>query len=385
MSYSTIVLTAGISVLNPRNHFGQRFREAESPLTFPLGQQNPEARDAAVSGSDLLKTSLRFAPPPRQEPDPRCYSAEYSVLYQLMREGRLSSGAVVHLIHTPSFAGRLAVELQMDGLERFLGVHPQQHELPVPFDPAIPGGLALASGAFIGLVSHLLEGHDPSRTAFAPIGGDKVMAALGHVAASFHGFPSLYLHEDSQRIQEISPAPVAIDAAMRATVAPVARRVGNGAEWRSLTPTEQGVIVEQPAFFTRAEDLVGLNELGQYLRLAEFPILLSKEAAAEMEAATSIISRQLGQLRTQAVTNPDYRGINHDLVSAPGRHHPWRLAQMGDAIRIAWQMTPDAIIIGKIWRDHDTYNREAACFIQTSLPTDNSHIVALPWISCSPF
>lgn len=283
----------------------------------------------------------------------------------------------MHLIQTPTFGGRLAVQLQAPLLEARLGVQVHPVELSVPFDPSRPGGLALASGAFIGTVSRLLRDADRNSTAFAPIGGYKVMVALGHTAASFHGFPSLYLHEDSQVLQEIAPAPLTIPAEVRSLLEPLAIKVGNGAGWAQLSDADRKLIEAHPSFFTRVDDLVELNELGQFLRLDSLPLLLSLEAHAEFEREPVILRSQIFQLAEIAVTNPDHPGINHDLRSNSGRNHPWRLARMGRGIRIAWQITGDRLLIGYIWRDHDTYNEEAAKWVTTPLPASTSGYIPI--------
>jgi hypothetical protein len=368
MPYSTLIITAGISTLASRNLIGAHMRQQDSPIQFPLGQQNPVAKNEESDENTLIKNSVAYFHAPSDTPDPFTVSAEYSVLYQLQKNGQLSNGALVHLIHTPTLGGRLSVQLQKPLLEKFLGVQVHIHELDVPFDPSITGGLALASGAFMGTISRLLRGIDPHSTAFAPIGGYKVMVALGHTAASFHGFHSLYLHEDSQVLQQIAPAPITLDSDKRALIARIALRVGNGAEWLALGAEEKKIIEQHPAFFARIDDLVELNELGQFLKLDARAILLEPEAEKERRTNGVMIGKQIRQIATLASSDPDHPGINHDLVRAPGKSHPWRLAQMGEGIRIAWQITPSEILIGKIWRDHDTYDREAAKWIMTPLP-----------------
>ena len=381
MPYSTLIITAGISALAPRNEIGSRLRGKPSPLIFTPGKQNPEATDPDLSRDQLFQTCDEFLNQDRtqnpREFNPEEISAEFSVLHKLRQENRLAQGALVHLIHTASLAGQLAVQFLRPILEERLDVQVHLHELSVPFDPSQSGGLALASGAFIGTVSRLLREQDPHTTAFAPIGGYKVMVALGHTAASFHGFSSLYLHEDDQVLQEIAPAPITITPERHTAIAATALHVGNGAEWQNLESSDRQIIESHPAFFTRVDDLVELNELGQFLRLDNLPVLLSPEAQNERNAQPSLIEKQLRQLAAQAATNPDHPGINHDMTRASGRSHPWRIAKMGDGNRIAWQITPSAILIGKIWRDHDTYEKEAHTFIQSSLPKTQSQFISL--------
>jgi len=357
MPYSSLIITAGISALAPRNSIGKALRRQNAPVVFPPGKQNPEPLDTDLSTGDVERQCLaHLAACPPEPFDPGAVSAEFSLLHQLERAGRLARGALVFLVHTPTLGGRLAVALQKPFLEE------------VPFDPSQPGGLALASGAFIGTISALLKNAGPRSTAFAPIGGYKVMVALGHTAASFHGFPSLYLHEDSQVLQEIAPAPVTIPPATRELLEPVARRVGNGEVWDKLSRDEQQTIQAHPSFFSRVDDLVELNELGQFLRLDSLPILLSPTAYSEYQKAPGIVGGQVRQIATQAATNPEHVGINHDLTTNKGRHHPWRLARMGEGIRIGWQLTSEALLIGRIWRDHAQYVDEAPRWVTTPLP-----------------
>lgn len=379
MPYSSLILTAGISAFTPRNALGKRFREPGSPLTFPPGKQNPEPANPSWASDKLSAACAEWAGTLLNHASVLAdseISAEYSMLHAINTHGKgLSHGALVHLVHTPTLAGRLAVELQSAILESRLRVQCHPVELTVPFDPAQPGGLALSSGAFIGQVSSLLAHSDSYTTAFAPIGGYKSMVALGHVAASFHGFPSLYLHEDSQTLQEIAPAPIGIAKEVRLQAGGVARKVGNGAEWKSLTRAEQECIDQHPAFFRRLEDLVELNELGHFLRLDSMPIWLDPAAEEERKADASVIDSQIRQIATLATADPAQPRLNHSLVSAKGRSHPWRLAQMGNGIRIAWQLTEDALLIGKIWRDHDEYEKTASVWIQRPLPHSTKDMI----------
>jgi len=368
MPFSTIVLTAGISAFAQRNILGARFRQSASPLAFPPGKQNPEPADALLPTELLEKSCLTFLQESDEVSDPAAVSAEFSVLHQLKSSGQLGTGAVVHLIHTPTFGGRLAAKLLLPLLQKHLDVQGHAHELTVPFDPSIPGGLALASGAFIGTVSRLLTGQDPRSTAFAPIGGYKVMVALGHTAASFHGFPSLYLHEDSQVLQQIAPAPISIAEEIRQRIASTSLRVGNGAEWKLLEPADQQIIASHPAFFTHVDDLVELNELGQFLRLNDIPIHLSQEAATALRKEHNLLFKQILQIRDLAISDLNYPGINHDWTSVPGLAHPWRIARMGDFKRFAWQMIEGKLFIYKIWRTHPAYDQEAAVAITTKFP-----------------
>lgn len=370
MPYSTLILTAGISALGFRNVFGARLREEDSPITFPRGQQNPIAVDMSLSAEDLYLQCLEFiGETDLADLDVKMVSAEFSMFHAVSEsKNKLTPSAQIFLLHTPTIGGRLAVHVQKDVIERFFQVHVHPVELSVPFDPAIPGGLSLAAGAFIGQVSQLLKGHSVEQTAFAPIGGYKSMVALGYVAASFYGFPSLYLHEDSQVLQQIAPAPVSITPETRRSIAPLARRIGNGAEWSALSEGEKRLVSQEPAYFTRVDDLIELNELGQYLRLSDLPIRLSPSAQDEFTHDSRVIGQQLRQIRDLASANPDYPGINHDLISAPNRIRPWRLAQMGKGCRVAWQITDDALLVYKVWRDHAQYEREAPQAIQEPIP-----------------
>ncbi|WP_075089046.1 hypothetical protein [Verrucomicrobium spinosum] len=233
MPFSTLVLTAGISALAPRNYFGKLFRKEDSPIKFDNGQQNPVPKDPTLSEEAVFNSCLTWAAhqtSQAQQLPPEEISAEFSILYAIAKQrNALAQGALVHLIHTPTLGGRLSATIQETALETQLGVQVHRQELSVPFDPTQRGGLAMASGAFIGQISRLLRDGHPDTTAFAPIGGYKSMVALGHIAASFHGLPSLYLHEDSQVLQEIAPAPVHFSEDDRATISSTARKIGNGA------------------------------------------------------------------------------------------------------------------------------------------------------------
>ena len=297
-------------------------------------------------------------------------SAEYSVLHELKKKGRLTANGVVHLIHTPSFGGRLAVATQSAIIEREIGFQVVPRELPVPFDPSIPGGLSLASGAFIGMLSDLFRHNTPNETAFAPIGSYKVMVALGQTAASFHGFSSLYIHEDSQVIQEIAPIPILLPPSEREKIASTARKVGSASELSTLPQDNQAIIRQYPSFFIIDDGVVALNELGQFLRLDETPILLLPQANETLLRNPNLLTGQILQIKNLAMQNPAHPGINHDLVTTRGRNHPWRLAQMANGIRIAWQLHEQSLLIGRIWTNHGQYEAEAPSFITSALNTN---------------
>lgn len=368
MPYTTIIATAGISALTSRNVLGTALRHPDSPVGFTPGKQNPEPKESGLDDEQVILECLDFldAQPTETPPGNKEISAEFSIFAKLREAGLLADRINIHLIHTPSLGGRLAIEAQTRFWEDN-GAHVFAEELSVPFDPAAPGGLALASGAFMGKVSQLLSRHTPHDTVFAPIGGYKVLVTLGHTAASFHGFSSLYLHEDSQVLQTLAPAPVALP--QDSELLDFSRHLGNQAtEINSLSQTQLTCLERHPGFFTQIDGLVELNELGQFLRLNEIPILLSPQAAAELAKETRLLKSQLHQIRDLACQNPEHPGINHDFRSTSGRAHPWRLARMGVGHRFAWQIHENQILIQTIWRDHDLYEREAGQNIAQPLP-----------------
>lgn len=157
MPFSTLVLTAGISALAPRNYFGKLFRKEDSPIKFDNGQQNPVPKDPTLSEEAVFNSCLTWAAhqtSQAQQLPPEEISAEFSILYAIAKQrNALAQGALVHLIHTPTLGGRLSATIQETALETQLGVQVHRQELSVPFDPTQRGGLAMASGAFIGQIS----------------------------------------------------------------------------------------------------------------------------------------------------------------------------------------------------------------------------------------
>lgn len=367
MPFQTLIATAGISALAPRNYIGKILRTPDSPVHFPDFSQNPIPKEPETDADTITLHCLEHVQKhlDLSEIDPALISAEFSVFTKLRDSGDLAESPRIELIHTPTLGGRLAIELQQAiWQQKGATIHPA--ELTIPFDPSQHGGLALASGAFMGTVSRLLRHHTTHTAAFAPIGGYKVMVSLGHAAASYHGFHSLYLHEDSQVLQTLTPLPVSLprDPAL----ASLALKINDGHEISTLTTAEQTTLEKHPAFFRKIENLVELNELGQFLRLHQFPVHLSQQAAEALRKNTKNLTNQLHQIRDHAAQNPDHPGINHDLTTNHGRNHPWRLAKMGEGIRIKWQIANNTIIVGHIWRDHDTYNKEAPTSVTLPLP-----------------
>lgn len=342
--FQHIVITAGISVLNENNVFGRR----DAPP--------PSAAAAAA--------------------DPKKVSAEYSVLWALRKEGRLAPKPVLTLFYTDTPEGRRAFGI----LEKVLTQEFSAAVNGIPvrdFDVTDRRKLKASVADFLrdlGAKLHELRVAGLPG-AFAPLGGYKVMTSFGYIAGSFYGFPSLYLHEQGQVLQEIPAVPLGIDQAfLEAHVLFLRRLKLEGiVEWRSLSKNEQAAVEAHPYFFERAEDLLELNAFGQFLlgqeRYAPLFgtwILLSDRARRSLQGYWSEREWLLKQLRTLAEkvhVNPQAPELNHErgksFTMFDGlrlRYALWKGPERDDIqLRAAWryEKAADVLYVNEIWGAHD--------------------------------
>jgi putative CRISPR-associated protein (TIGR02619 family) len=370
-AYYNVVLTSGISLLSPQNVFGKLATtrtdfERSGPTTF-----------APTSGSSedvilerWVKDTVAAVP---QVEDPMRVSAEYSLLHALRQEQRLGPAPTVSVIHTDSFAGRLAAFALKPRLERDFSARVELRQIPslnVEDRVRLRRGLA----EFMTIVARALEaGGDPRTTCFASIGGYKVMTTLGYLAGTYLGYPSAYLHEDNQILHEIPYVPIQIDPEVLRARAPLMRRVGRCAETSSLSAEERERVAREPYLFEMDEDMVAVSAFGQFLmqradlqhlfgtRLLASPeverMLEDRARRREVFAAVERMLRALehptekrnvGLLRHEA--NLGVEGASFSVFKSPDR-----------AVRLAYRYDAesDTVRLGWVWMEHDAYEREA--------------------------
>lgn len=375
MTFHTIILTTGISSLNGRNLAGAALRRIGSPVSFPEGAFQPDLSMISPTEEDeFLQEVEGFLTEALsgQVVDPARSSAECSVLASLQKEGRLGEASIAVLVHLPTLKDRLAATC-VSSMLGLMGIEAVREEVTVPFDPAAEGGLAFASGAFLHRIAGLLRSYPPQTTAFAPIGGYKVMVSLGYLAASIEGYSCLYQHEDSRVLQKISPVPLALETEeVQATLGPLARKIGSAAAWDELPHEERQIIKSYPNFFSREGDLVGLNEFGHYLRLNALPVRISSQVKDQFGRYPELAKRHLCQVRDLVAQNPAHRSLNKRFKQGRQTQYRWRLAALGDGHRMAWQLRDDELLVHHLFMNHDGYDgADTASVLEQALPAEN--------------
>ena len=378
MPYHHIVITAGISLFSPANIF-RKWHDAELDL-FAFERTNPiapkgEDADAlleqwrsACAAADLIGMAADA---------PKNVSAEFSLLHALRVGNQLGDAPRVVLIHTSSLGGRAAAAL----LERLIADHFDARVTARAVDDINPDDrvrLRRSLGGFMQVVAKSLEGHDPFSTCFAPMGGYKIMTSLGYLAGAYRGFPTAYLHEDSQVLQEIPAVPIRIDPEELRGSAPILRRLRTSGllEWKGLSETERDIVRRHPYLFDRVDDLVAVNVFGEFLMnqpenagLFACRVFFSPEAekAARDRRHRDFVFQQIRELiKKLDLPDGNWGELRHDLDFSSLAKNPrfflYKGARNGDlTFSAAYSHDREAgeIRLNRIWTDKNQYMRRA--------------------------
>jgi hypothetical protein len=184
--FHRVVITTGISAFTSNNNaFATAAREAgvftmKGIAGFDLGALT-EVEAMEQWRSWVAQQDVSAAPLDR-------ISAECSLLHQLHTNKRLSDSPHVALVYSDTFGGEAAARLVARVVEeRFSAAVSLRRSRDLAIEDARK--LAISLGDFMAVVSEELEKGEVSSTCFAPIGGFKVMTALGYVVGCARGFP----------------------------------------------------------------------------------------------------------------------------------------------------------------------------------------------------
>lgn len=355
----TLIATAGVSVFSGRN-LGRTWSvtHAEGLLTFedrsPVPQLTP--------GVEVEQVLERWRSTRPTVEDERRISAEYSALHAL----DLADGARVVLLHSDTVAGALAAHLVADLIAERTTCHVQLISI-TDLDPDRPRGVRAAIADFVRKLSDALIQGEPRTTAFAPIGGFKVMTALGYLVGAYHGYPSVYLHEGKQLVHRVPPVRIRVDEDELRPVADLVRRARTGVEVTDAA--EQRAIDDLPWLFERDGDIVYLNAFGELLRVDEryLPILGARVWIAERRAIRdheAMFRREVRDLLKELARPHEHRGtLSH---GESFQHHGtafkvYRGARNGTVTftaAYAYDEAKERLDIRKVWFDHDRYERD---------------------------
>jgi putative CRISPR-associated protein (TIGR02619 family) len=378
MLYHHIVITAGISLFSGMNIFRQ-WHDAEIGL-FEFDRTNPLAPQGKDAGTLLesWKAACVAADLSGMAGDaPKNVSAEFSLLHALQAENQLGDKPQVVLIHTASLGGRAAAAL----LERLIADHFAARVATRPVDDLDPNDrlkLRRSLGGFMQAVAESLEGHHPLSTCFAPMGGYKIMTSLGYLAGAYRGFPTAYLHEDGQVLQEIPAVPIRIDAEEVRASAPLLRRLRASGilEWAKISEGDREMVGRHPYLFDRVDNLLVINAFGEFLmkqpehaHLFACRVFLSQEAerAVRDRRHRGFIFQQIRELIKKLDFPERYWGeLRHDLDFSSLRNNPrfflFKGARNGNlTFSAGYRHDSDngALRLNRIWTDHNEYERKA--------------------------
>ncbi|MFP4350385.1 MAG: hypothetical protein ACLFQY_18995, partial [Desulfococcaceae bacterium] len=257
---------------------------------------------------------------------PKKVSAEYSLLHALQKAKRLGDSPRVVFIHTDSFGGRAAVTVLAPLCRADFNAHVTCKEV-ADIDPSDRERMQRSLGGYMQIVAASLEEGDAGFTCFAPLGGYKVMTALGYVAGAYRGFPTLYIHEDNQGLHEIPPVPVRVDMDALSEAAPLMRRLRNTGdkEWAELSKAEQNQVEQNEYFFERVDTLVGINAFGRFVMdrpenqaLFGPRVQVSSEVEKFLQQGKQVawFGRHIRELLRKLITDPvAFRNeLGHDAV-----------------------------------------------------------------------
>lgn len=372
MPIHRVVVTSGTSALTGRNKFVAWAQE--TGLVRVEGPNASCAVDDSEAALDRFRKALGHLP----EVSPTelaSVSAECAIVQALRDEKRLADEPEVAIVCSHTFAGQAAAELVKRVLERTLKARVKLRRT-ADLDVESRGAFVRSLGRMMVDVHEELRCGEPTSTCFAPIGGYKVMTALGYVAGSIGNYPMAYIHERTRILHVVPPIPVRLDREVARKHALLFRSLARprGPRQRSdLTQEERAVVDEQPFFFEQTEDLVELSVFGVFALEQVDPaalqtrVLLVPEAHEMLNQAhvSSLIEKDLRSLVRKLQDPERHRGVlQHevDFGIRNGRVSLYKGASgAAGMFRCVYRYDPseDTVYVFRIWLNHAAYEREA--------------------------
>jgi len=380
MSYGLInrvVLTSGTSALTARNLLVEW-----ASATGLIKVEGPRVCcptddvDAAVSS---FKSALANTLPTVEAAQLKQVSAECAVLHALYREKRLAVRPLVSIIHSDTFGGELAALLVKRVLEQTLDATVtlcRSADLDVDDRKAFVESL----GLFMSKVHAELEKGEPDTTCFAPLGGYKVMTALGYVAGSVAGYPMAYTHERTEMLHFVPPIPMQLDASIIERHGVFLKRVRHGCEVAALTHEEQKVLRDHAFLFEQTGGYAGLSAFGVFWLDRTDPtalamrVLLTEDALRTLECGDrAYAAKELRMLSSRLRDPARFTASLHHQTAFPNGTLPLYKGSSGNAgvfrATYRYEQATDTLRIFHLWLDHDAYEREAKLRVRET-PSD---------------
>ncbi|ALA70698.1 CRISPR-associated protein [Geobacillus stearothermophilus 10] len=373
--YQHIVVTCGVSLFGNRNIFSMNRDETMGEIRPWLSSRNiDEEKQEKID--QWIRHARQFAHEATR--DPNRVSAEYSMIYELRRQGKLAERPTVVLIVTETVGGRIVEAILTRLLEEDFQANVRI--IYVDVDVNHPRRMQETLGEYMWKVASALSHGEPSTTCFAPIGGYKVMTSLGYIVGAFLHYPTAYMHEDGQVLHEIPPVPIHMDEQFVhehfGLLRKCQRDLVNAA---SLSYHEKQCILRYPFLFQQEEGFVYLSAFGQFLLEHEkYKHLFGTTFFASDQVSDMLrhnhhqslfVHQQLKELvKKLKHKEGDVAVLYHEksfktIDTRKVKYHLYKGASNGQtAFRLAYRYgeKEDCLYANYLWLDHNRYEREAA-------------------------
>lgn len=384
MPIHRVVVTSGTSALTGSNQFVDWARQ-----TGLVVSEGTSARCALADESEALS---RWRERLGQLPDvPRAalasVSAECAVVAALLERKQLVDEPDVAIVCSDTFAGEAAALLVQRVLETTLGARVRLHRT-ADLDAEDHRAFVRSLGRLMADVLGALRAGVPSSTCFGPIGGYKVMTALGYVAGSVGGYSTAYVHERTKVLHFVPAIPVQLDPEVARAHGTLFRRLARGpVELHALDAEERRVVEAHPFFFERADDLVELGAFGVFALEQVEPSALQTRVLATPEVAAALgrpdagpfFAKELRNL-TERLKDPGrFRAILHHEADFGVRDATAALYKGASGSAgvfravYRYRSEDDRLHVFFVWDDHHAYERDAVR--RVSFPWDEGAAV----------
>ncbi|BBW98374.1 putative CRISPR-associated protein [Geobacillus icigianus] len=373
--YQHIVLTCGVSLLTgARNVFSVNRDETLGEIRSWIHDRDVDEQKQSKIGR-WLRHARQFAHEAAQQPNRVC--AEYSMIYELHRQGKLGERPTIVLIVTDTVGGRVVEAMLVHLLERDFKANVRV--VYVEVDVNHRRRLQETLGEYMSKVANALMHGEPSTTCFAPIGGYKVMTSLGYIVGAFLNYPTAYMHEDGQVLHEIPPVPIHIDEQFVRRYFELLRKCQMDlVAMNELSYQEKQCIEQYPSLFYRDAEFVCLSAFGQFLlehekykHLFETSYFVSRQVADMLRHnrhQSLFVYQQMQELvKKLKYREGDASVLYHEksfetIDPRKAKYHLYKGASNGQtAFRLAYRYVEeeDRLYANYLWLDHDRYEREA--------------------------
>jgi putative CRISPR-associated protein (TIGR02619 family) len=262
--YHTVVMTCGISLIQGKSYFSVT-RDGQFKGLLPYRELQKSitelTADLEVQIENYIEKARKYLRDVSEHRESIC--AEYSMINALKRQKKLTKDVKVTLIFTNTIGGFVCEQLLRLIFEKE-GIHVNVQYIDMTV--ANEKDLKNQSATYLKRLGDALAQGDPDTTCFAPIGGYKILTALGYLVGSFLHYPMVYLHENTQILVEIPPMPLGIDEDFINNHFALLRKCQHDyVDFDELSHFEKQVVDKYPALFSREEGFISLSAFGVFL------------------------------------------------------------------------------------------------------------------------